>query len=159
MTATCFMGIDPGLSGAIAVYDPEAQTVECFDMPIYDIKGKKHVDLYGIARIVDAFHLRIKGAVIEEVGAMPGQGVSSMFKFGFSAGAVQGVVAANFIPSRTVRPAIWKKAVGLPHGATKDASRKLASQIFPQSSHLWARVKDDGRAEATLLAIFGSKEQ
>jgi crossover junction endodeoxyribonuclease RuvC len=159
MTATHFMGIDPGLSGAIAVFDPEANAVQCFDMPTFKIMGKSHVDLYGIARIVDTFTGLIKLAVIEDVGARPGQGVSSMFKFGFSAGAVQGVVAANFIPTRTPRPQQWKKIVGLPHGADKTASRRLACQKWPAFSHLWARVKDDGRAEAALLAYFGSKEQ
>jgi crossover junction endodeoxyribonuclease RuvC len=153
------MGVDPGLSGAIAVYRPGDGHVQCFDMPTYEIKGKRHVDLYGIARIVDTFHLQIKLAVIEEVGARPGQGVSSMFKFGFNAGAAQMAVAANFIPMRTVGPGVWKRAMGLPAGADKDASRRRASQLLPHFSHLWARAKDDGRAEAVLLAIFGSKEQ
>ncbi len=159
MSPNLYMGIDPGLSGAIAVFDPETQFVENFDMPTFKIKGKSQIDLYGLARILDSFHLRIKLAVVEEVGARPGQGVSSMFKFGFNAGAAQMAVAASFIPMRTPHPAQWKHAMGLPRGATKEDSRKLAARILPRHSHLWARAKDDGRAEATLLAIFGSKEQ
>jgi len=163
---SAYMGIDPGLSGAIAVYRPEDGHVTCYDMPTFEVKGKRQIDFYGLARIVDTFHLQIKKAVIEEVGAKPryvkgkpvSMGAASSFKFGKAAGAVEGVVAANFIPVRLVGPGVWKRKVGLPAGSDKGASRQLACRLFPQFSHYWARVKDDGRAEAALLAIFGSKE-
>jgi crossover junction endodeoxyribonuclease RuvC len=85
---------------------------------------------------------------------MPAQGVTSAFNFGFAAGALQGLVAGNAIPMHLVAPLTWKRHYKL--SADKDASRRRASQLFPAHSHLWARAKDDGRAEAVLLAYYGS---
>lgn len=152
---TYFLGIDPGLSGAMALYDPKAVQVVIGDVPTLEINGKRVVDLATLAQYFDMNSGHVKHATIEAVGAMPGQGVSSMFKFGFVAGALQAMVAAHFIPVHLVQPAKWKKALGLT--GDKDASRRLASQHFPQFAHLWARVKDDGRAESVLLALYGSK--
>ena len=147
-------GIDPGLSGAIALLGGAAE-VEIADMPTLEIKGKRIIDLYALAQLFDLAGKDTRLAVIEDPHAMPGQGVSSMFKFGFACGAVQAMVASAFIPMKLVAPGAWKKAMGL--GSDKDASRRLASQLMPRHAHLWARKKDDGRAEALLLAIYGSK--
>ena len=154
-------GIDPGLDGALVLYDPShAEPPKVYDMPTYDIttngKRKCQLNLYELARILDVHAPTVKSAVIEEPAAMPGQGVSSMFKFGFNCGVAQAIVAAHFIPTKLTRPSAWKKAMGLT--SDKDASRKLASQMMPQHARLWARVKDDGRAEALLLAIWGSRQ-
>ena len=146
-------GIDPGASGAIAVLTGDE--LEIIDMPTLEIRGKRILDLGTLARFFDLHGAGLSLAVIEDPHAMPGQGVSSMFKFGFACGAVQAFVASAFIPVKLVAPAQWKRAMGLT--SDKDASRRLASQLLPRWSHLWARVKDDGRAEAALLALYGRK--
>jgi crossover junction endodeoxyribonuclease RuvC len=156
VTPHLILGIDPGLSGALAFYDPKANAVtEIHDMPTLEIKGKKRLELYQMSTLVEKLAREIKMAFIEDVGAMPGQGVTSMFRFGFAAGAIQGVIASFMVPMTLVRPGVWKGAMGLSHD--KDASRARASQLFPRESHRWARKMDDGRAEALLLAVFGSR--
>lgn len=153
---TLILGIDPGLSGALAYYDPALEMVaDVFDMPVHKIKGKDHLDLYLLSQIVDSRSASTKAAFIEQVSAMPKQGVSSTFRFGFAAGVVNGVVAANMVPIVNVTPTVWKRAMGLTND--KDASRRLASHMFPRQSKLWARVKDADRAEAVLLAVYGSR--
>jgi len=92
-------------------------------------------------------------AIIEQVAAMRGQGVTSMFRFGQSYGATQMAVAAHKIPMQFVTPAKWKSYLGL--SRDKGVSRSLASQRFPKQADLFKRVKDDGRAEAALLALYG----
>lgn len=158
---TYFIGIDPGLSGAIARYDPQTNDLVVHDVPTYELKrngkAKREVDLHGLARIMDSLTGEAEGSIlIEQVGSMPGQGVSSVFAFGKVYGILLGVSAATFVPLDTVTPAVWKKAMGVT--ASKDGSRARASSLLPQRSHLWSRVKDDGRAEAALLAIYASKK-
>lgn len=156
-----FLGIDPGLSGALALYDPLTDELIIKDMPTFTKKvggkQKRILDLYGLANIIDPYVPHIKKAIVEQVGAAPGQGVTSMFSFGFSAGCAQMVVAANFIPMTTELPQIWKKAMRL--GKGKDAARQEASRLLPRHSEKWARVKDDGRAEAALLAVYLAKRE
>lgn len=155
------LGIDPGLSGALALYTPATDAspvgIEVIDMPTHEItvnkRKKKAIDLYALATWLDVRRADIRFAVIEDVHSMPAQGVTSSFNFGFAAGSVQGAVAANLIPMRLVRPSTWKANMGLT--ADKDSSRRLASQKFPAFAALWARKMDDGRAEAVLLAVFG----
>lgn len=147
-------GIDPGLDGAIALVT--SSTIDILDMPTFELKGKRHLDLFGIARFFDLHAGSIVRAIIEEPSAMPGQGVSSMFKFGFNCGVAQMAAACSFIPTKLVRPNMWKAAMGL--SSDKDASRALASRMFPKFSHLWALKKHNDRAEAVLLAVYGSKK-
>jgi crossover junction endodeoxyribonuclease RuvC len=162
MTSRLYIaGIDPGLSGAVALYQPGANTAPTIlDMPTYEIttngKKRRQLNIYELARWLDLNAPTIKEAVIEDPRSMPTDGGVQAFKFGFNCGAVQGVVAANFIPTKLVAPNAWKRAMGLT--SDKDASRRLASQMLPQHAGLWARVKDDGRAEALLLAIWGAKQ-
>lgn len=147
------LGIDPGLKGALAFYD--GTHLEVFDMPVHEItvnnKKKNRMDLYELARIIDS-KSPIDFCIIEDVTASPQMGVTSSFSFGFSAGALQGVVAANFIPMERIAPRTWKKELKLT--ADKDSSRKRASEILPAYHHLWARAMDDGRAEAAILAYW-----
>lgn len=150
-----FAGIDPGLDGAVALVGPDH--IEVFDMPTFELKGKRRLDLFGLARFFDLHGSKMVRATIEEPNSMPGQGVASMFKFGFNCGVAQMAAACSFIPTKLVKPAAWKGAMGL--SADKDASRALASRMFPKFGHLWARKRDDGRAESVLLAIYGSKLQ
>ena len=141
------LGIDPGLSGAMALLsiDDGALLTIC-DTPTVG----KTLNVYGVGSWLDAHSHQIKHAVVEEVHAMPGQGVSSMFKFGFVTGAIHGALGAMLIPITTVPPSTWKRQMRLP--ADKDASRALAMRLFPRHHALFARKKDDGRAESALLA-------
>lgn len=157
MTTT--LGIDPGLSGAIAFYHTSPGSIlTIFDMPTLTLmrnkKQKRSVNLYELARIIDSIKTKISRAFIEDVTASPQMGVTSAFSFGFSAGVVQMAVAANFIPTTLVRPELWKKALHVPKD--KDGARAAASKIFPAYVGLWARGVDDGRAEAALIAYYGA---
>lgn len=157
---TYYIGIDPGLSGAVARYDPETNGLIVHDVPTHELKRngktKREVDLHSLARIMDDLTKEPGGSIlIEQVGSMPGQGVSSVFAFGKVYGILLGVSAATFVPLDTVTPAVWKKAMGVT--ASKDGARAKASAILPGWSNLWARVKDDGRAEASLLAVYAAR--
>ena len=149
------LGVDPGVSGALAEYtfDPSgtAEEMVCRDMPTYSLKGKTRLDLFQLASIVRGFEADL--VVIEEVAAMPKQGVSSTFTFGYAAGVVAGAAAACERPLEFVRPAKWKRAMGLT--SDKDLSRQKASHRWPFCAEQWSRKKDDGRAEAALLALYG----
>lgn len=154
------LGIDPGLSGACVLLN--SQSIVVFDMPTHTVKvngaTKRQIDLYQLGNWLDIHRAGVSRAVIELVGSMPKQGVTSSFNFGFTAGAIQGAVAANQIPMVLVRPNIWKRAFGL-IGQDKDASRAAASRLAPQWAGNWSLAKHDGRAEAFLLAYYGSKLQ
>lgn len=156
VTPNLFVGVDPGLHGAIAFYDINTGDLDIHDMPTFSVtsngKKKTRLDLYQLGTLMDYRRNSIIKAAVEEVGAMPGQGVTSMFAFGFAAGAVQSCIASNLIPMELVRPATWKRQMGLT--SDKDASRRKASMIFPRHAAKWARAKDDGRAEAALLAYW-----
>lgn len=158
--AQYFLGVDPGLSGALAFYDPNTNDLIIHDMPTHQItrngKIKRQLDLYQLGILIDSMANVTHSAIVEQVGALPGQGVTSMFSFGFSAGAAQAAIAAHLIPMTLVTPANWKRVMGL-KTASKDASRLRASQLLPKHAHQWSRIKDDGRAEASLLAIYGAK--
>lgn len=147
----CIMGIDPGLSGAIAflfVDDPHRVAVE--DMPVVD--GNVSASL--LAQKIKAFAPSY--AVIEHVHAMPKQGVSSTFNFGKAFGQVIGVGGALNIPLHFVTPAKWKKRFLL--SADKEEARAMALRLFPACAASFARKKDHGRAEAALIAKYGAEE-
>ena len=145
---TTIIGVDPGASGAIAVlFDDELKAV--FDMP-------HHGGIVSAPLVVDALDTwreTIDAAWVEDVHSMPKQGVASSFKFGRAHGTVLGVLGALRVPTHMVTPAKWKKAMGLT--SDKAACRRRASELGPDHAHLFARVKDDGRAEAALIALYG----
>lgn len=151
------LGIDPGLSGALALYDTSEQTVEVFDMPVLELvrngKKKGEVSAQALANLLAG--RGIKAAYLERVNAMPGQGVTSVFSFGRSTGIVEGILAAYDIPTTLVTPQAWQKAVG--QRAGKDGSRERAMQLFPAQVGLFQRKKDDGRSDAALIAYYGAK--
>jgi len=155
-------GVDPGASGAIAMLNNN-DLVTVIDMPtrVEGItKQTRRVDAAGLADEVR----RMRGLVgvdgeiciIEKVSAMPGQGVSSMFSLGFAAGVAEAVFVALGIRVEYVSPKQWKKEFGL--GSDKSQSRGRASLLFPGSAGTWSRVKDDGRAEAVLMALYGKRK-
>ena len=149
------IGIDPGISGAISVFDWNTQSLlEVIDMPTLEMDSgktkKRHISAAFLRNILEGYPN--SHVAIEKVGAMPGQGVSSMFNFGRSAGIIEGVVAGLKLPSTYVTPATWTKAVG--RAAGKDASRMRAMELFPTRAELFKRAKDDGRADAALIAYW-----
>ena len=146
------LGIDPGLSGALAFITPSGFSV--FDIPTLKARARgREVNWSEIARHLDAAG-HIDHAVIELVGAMPGQGVSSMFKFGYVCGGLRGLVAAHFIPLTLVSPRQWKKDMAVP--AEKDGARARASELYPNTP-FFDRKKDHNRAEAVLIALWGRR--
>lgn len=150
------VGIDPGLSGGIAFYDPMMETLETIPMPVLKAgTGAKNIlDENELARLFDDKRPSIKKVYIEMVNAMPKQGVTSTFNFGMGFGILRGIVAANILPVEFVRPTKWKKELNVP--ANKDSARLRASQIFPKYADQWGLKKWDGRAEAALIAYYGS---
>ena len=149
------IGIDIGISGAISVFDWNTRSLlEVIDMPTLEVDSgktkKRHINAVSLANYLEGF--TDTHVVIEKVGAMPGQGVTSMFNFGRSAGIIEGVVAALEMPHTYVTPAAWTKAVG--RAAGKDASRMRAMELFPAQADLFKRAKDDGRADAALIAYW-----
>lgn len=149
MIEHCILGIDPGASGAIAFYFPSRpELVSAEDVPL----AGGEIDAATLARRIN--QLRPTMAIIEQVGAMPKQGVSSTFKFGTAYGTVRGVVQALGVPMHLVTPGRWKKHFRL--DADKEKARALAIRLWPASCH-FERKKDHGRAEAALLARFGAE--
>ena len=151
------LGIDPGAGGALAILDTATNELEMFDMPTVEIKRGtrfvRHVSAPHVADLLRGLH--IDAAFVEKVGAMPGQGVASMFAFGRAAGVVEGVLAGLGLPLTHVPPQEWIKAMRVVDG--KDGSRSRAAQLFPKQADLFARKKDDGRSDAALIAAYGAK--
>ena len=143
-------GIDPGISGAAVLFDPLEGIIEIFDMPIMEINKKKQVSPQLLSAILST---QICPLYIEQVHAMPGQGVTSMFNFGKSFGVCLGVAAGLQMPTTTVLPFSWQRKLGTKKG--KDGSRERACQLFPSYAQSFARKKDDGRSDAALIAYFG----
>ena len=150
------IGIDPGASGAIALL-VSGVLVSVHDMPTVTVERnkaqKRQVCPAGLSLLMQ--QLSPHKAIVEKVGARPGQGVSSMFSFGRSVGIIEGVLAAKQIPVTFTTPQAWQKQSGAAKG--KDGSRQRVMELFPSQAHLFARVKDDGRADAVLIALAGTK--
>jgi crossover junction endodeoxyribonuclease RuvC len=152
------IGIDPGISGSICFFN-EGKIIDVVEMPTMT-EGKKNKKQVNGSQISNEISERIKKldkrdvkVVIEQVSAMPGQGVTSMFNFGQSYGILKGICSAMQLPMYFVRPAKWKKYFNLIN-SEKDASRTRAIEIFPYfSSHL-SRKKDSNKADAILIASF-----
>jgi crossover junction endodeoxyribonuclease RuvC len=150
-------GVDPGYGGAIAELHPRSGQLYVHDMPtLPGPKGKVELDLYKILYLLDAGEDRAT-VWLEKVASRPGQGISSAFRFGEQFGALQMAVAARGHVLRMVTPSAWKKHFGL--SADKGVARGLAMRRFPAQAEMFARVKDDGRAEAALIALYGMEEE
>tara|TARA_B100000029_G_scaffold258775_1_gene255406 strand:+ start:12107 stop:12601 length:495 start_codon:yes stop_codon:yes gene_type:complete len=152
------IGIDPGISGAICFFE-DGQVKEIIEMPIM-ADGKKNKRQINGPQIFNEIQERIQSipkkdisVVIEQVSAMPGQGVTSMFNFGQSFGVIKGICSAMQLSMHFVRPAKWKKYFNLIK-TEKDASRTKAIEIFPYISHHLSRKKDSNKADAILIASF-----
>ena len=151
------IGIDPGISGSICFFE-DGKILEVIEMPVMTV-GKKNKKQVNGAQIYNEFLKRINKkddeirVVIEQVSAMPGQGVTSMFNFGQSFGILKGICSAMQLPMFFVRPAKWKKYFNLIN-SQKDASRTRAIEIFPYFSTQLSKKKDSNKADAILIASF-----
>lgn len=160
-----YMGIDPGIKGAIAFYRPRDKAVVVHDMPTFTKpNGKSEIDPAALFKLILPFRYSIKLALIEQVGAMTyvdnsgqkrGQGAAASFAFGKSTGIVVGMLGGLEIGLVSVVPAVWKSLMGV----TRDKNTSLAKArtLFPKLESKLKRKMDDGRAEAALLAYFASE--
>ncbi|MDC3201884.1 crossover junction endodeoxyribonuclease [Candidatus Pelagibacter sp.] len=152
------IGIDPGISGSICFFQ-DGVIIDVVEMPTMT-EGKKNKKQVNGSQIYNEILEKTKKldkknikVVIEQVSAMPGQGVTSMFNFGQSYGILKGICSAMQLPMYFVRPAKWKKYFNLIN-SEKDASRTRAIEIFPYFSGQLSRKKDSNKADAILIASF-----
>jgi crossover junction endodeoxyribonuclease RuvC len=152
------IGIDPGISGAICFFE-DGQVKEIIEMPVMADGKKNKRQINGpqtyneILKRINKFQKKDIIVIIEQVSAMPGQGVTSMFNFGQSFGVLKGICSAMQLSMFFVRPAKWKKYFGLIK-TEKDASRTKVIEIFPYISSELSRKKDSNKADAVLIASF-----
>lgn len=146
------IGIDPGMSGAVAIVT--GRDVVCHDMPTIEIRGKRRVCPAGLRDILATAIVAgcggIDAVVLEHVQGVQGTGATSAFSFGRSFGLVEGVVAGMTLPLVLVRPQVWTKDLNV--SRDKGAHRQAATNLWPKHAAQFARVKDDGRADAALMA-------
>lgn len=150
MKEICILGVDPGsVSGAMAFYFPShSDLITAEDLPTMD----GELNAAELSRRIQ--QMRPDFAMVEKVGVMPKQGISSAFNFGFGCGQLNGVLAALGVTVHYVTPGKWKKHFRL--DADKEKSRAAAVRLWPTSEH-FSRKKDHGRAEAALLARYGAE--
>ena len=147
-------GIDPGLTGALAIID-EYRVVFVDDLPVHQIhagtRTRAELDLGGMRELLTS--LTYDHVFIEQVAARPGQGVTSMFRFGLTAGQIVGLVAGLRVPYSLVLPQRWQRMTGC--GPAPDEARRRAGQLYPDAVQYLTRKRDAGRAEAILIARSG----
>lgn len=159
----CYIGIDPGLSGAVAVISSKEQRV--YNTPTIEVKtGKKRKNVYDVMGMVNIFKTIIDtswvkatditiNVALEKIHAMPGQGVTSMFSMGEGFGIWKGIVSAFYLPMHLIPPQTWKKAI-VGTGKDKEASRLKAIELFPKMHDELKFKKDHDKAEALLIAEY-----
>ena len=147
------IGIDPGLTGAIAKV--QGGNIEVWDMPTLELRKKRFVNAPMLADLISSIRTPECEVILERVSARPGQGVTSMFSFGTSCGIIQGIIAALHLPLTLVSPQEWRKKMGVPKG--KDGSRQRVLELRPDLASRFSRKKDHGRADAVLMALYGEK--
>ena len=152
------IGIDPGISGSICFFE-DGKILDVVEMPTMT-EGKKNKRQVNGSQIYNEIFNRVKEidkrdikVIIEQVSAMPGQGVTSMFNFGQSFGILKGICSAMQLPMFFVRPAKWKKYFNLIN-SQKDASRTRAIEIFPYFSTQLSKKKDSNKADAILITTI-----
>jgi crossover junction endodeoxyribonuclease RuvC len=152
------LGVDPGIHGGMAIVAIEdgaaPRLVEAIDIPVIGVGAKERVDVIAVRDFVDR-HKPIR-ALIERSQAMPKQGASSGFKYGRATGAIEAAITLCLIPIEFVEPSAWKKFFRLP-GKDKEGGRQQALQLFPAAHAALARKRDHGRAEASLIALYGAR--
>lgn len=156
---TVVVGVDPGLHGALAVVEGTRLVLE--DLPLLQVGSannakRAELDLHRLFSFLLKLTPLIDHAYIERVSARPGQGVTSMFRFGYASGQVHGVLVALEIPCTFVTPQQWQKAMQV--GPGPDAARARAASLYPEHADSFARKLDQHRADAALIATFGHGE-
>lgn len=149
----CVIGIDPGVTGALALLTFHGELIDAADMP-NDGHGRVTTPLV-VAVLHDwCWHQRVECAVVENVGSMPGQGVSTTFKFGRATGVAETLPLLFDLPTYLITPATWKKHLGLTR-QDKDSSRQMAIRLWPNQAATIFKTKASGqaRADAALLAL------
>lgn len=173
MNSPYILGIDPGLSGALAVVEiATLRLVEIKRMPVSVVRKQNRLNGADLAAWLDIQHKgphedcnwrAIRFAYIEDVHSRPRQ--AGQFQFGLNTGILHGLLYANFIPFATVSPMKWKAAFGIKRTGEetkadkKSEAREIAMQLWPDMAHEFKRVKDDGAAEAALIALYGARLQ
>lgn len=158
-----YIGIDPGLSGAVATITEIAggYRASVYDTPVLQVENKRKYNTVGmaelLARAYGQHHTNEILVILENVHSMPKQGVASSFSFGEGLGIWKGIIAAYGLPLEMPSPQRWKKEIMADQGKEKDAARYKAIQLFPEIAEQLKRVKDDGRAEALLMAEYGRR--
>jgi crossover junction endodeoxyribonuclease RuvC len=155
-TGRRFLGVDVGISGAIAVIDEAGTLIVVYDMPCLadGAKNRRTINamlLHSILRDEPA----IEHAYVEYISARPGEGAVGAFAFGRCRGIVEGCLGSCRIPTTFLTPPSWKRAVGLSCGTNKDASRGMAIARWPQHAEWFKRKIDNGRSDAALIGIAG----
>jgi crossover junction endodeoxyribonuclease RuvC len=113
--------------------------------------GRRQLDPAALAEILKRHNPTF--VLVERVGPRPGEGASSAFAFGWVFGGMLATLCTLAIPHATINPATWKRRAGIPPRALKCISIVTAKAALPEAAPHLSRVKDDGRAEALLLAI------
>ncbi len=151
---TVFIGIDPGLHGAIAAITPNR--IELHDTPILSIGTKRNYNASAMAMLLRSYKETYPTLLVglEWVHSMPGQGVASTFLFGESFGAWKGILASLCVPHQLISPQAWKRSMMAGQPKEKDASRLVALRLFPEVSDRLQLKKDHGRADALLIAEY-----
>ena len=144
------IGIDPGLSGAFALLHHDRLQV-VVDMPTIEVRGKRRIDTAAVVDIIVGFG-QVDTVTIEDVQGVQGSGATGAFTFGRGVGILEGVVIALGRPLTYVRPQVWTKAMGV--SRDKGSHRECARRRWPEHTDLFARVKDDGRADAALIGYW-----
>ena len=155
------IGIDPGLSGAIAIVQNN-KVLAIYDMPVM-AEGKKNKKQLNSAQLVNLIQENTENedeiaVIVEQVNAMPGQGVTSMFNFGQTFGAIKGICAALKLPIFFVRPSKWKKYFELIN-CSKDSSRTKVIEMYPSLANQLSKKKDVNKSDAILIARFYSENR
>jgi crossover junction endodeoxyribonuclease RuvC len=157
-TAMRILGIDPGVNGGLSVIEivdgAVPVMVAAIDIPVIGSGAKERVDAAAIRVFIEEH--KPGRASIERAQAMPKQGASSGFKYGRAVGAIEATIALCSIPVEIIEASAWKRFWHLP-GKDKESGRQKALQLFPGAHAALARKRDHGRAEATLIALYGAK--
>jgi len=157
MNAHLILGIDIGLTGAMAILDTEKRLIDVFDMPCLGDGPASRRTINGPLLAELVFKSHATRGFVESVGPRPGEGAVGAFAFGRSRGVVEGVLAIACIPVTWLASPTWKRIVGIPPGkdGAKDLARSKAIAIWPGEAARFARVRDHGRAEACLIGVAG----
>ena len=144
------LGIDPGASGALAFYDQRELLI--YDMPVFQRNKTKRIDCQSFLKILKTHD--VDHAYIEQVNAFR-MGATGAYNFGWNCGVVEALVSSQNIPFTYVTPQRWKKELQVPKD--KDAARMRASQLLGDHAHNWPLKTHDGRAESSLIALYGMR--